>query len=756
MKRTFQIVCVAAIVAALGAIAMAEPIYIESFGNLGDGNGQFDRPFGIAVDSAGSVYVADDRNNRIQKFTQSGGSLSHEWSFGSDGSGDGEISGPKDVAVDSAGNVYVADSNNHRIQKFTQSGGSLSHEWSFGSMGAGDGQFNTPYGVAVDMANNVYVTDYLNDRIQKLSQSGGLVSHEWSFGSLGNGDGQFYSPADITVDSAGNLYVADERNHRIQKLSQSGGSVSHEWSFGNHGILDGEFEYPSGVAMDSAGNVYVAEDGNDRIQKLSQSGGSVSHEWSFGSKGTGNGEFKTPEGVAVDSTGNVYVADTANNRIQRFFDPDALPAGQTATFASLTVWSDSSLGNSLTLDSGKTLQIIGTTTIASGGTLTLSSAILNTARLLIDRGGVLNVEGTVSGPIEGGLDRQINGIGDAALGDSNRYDGFIHNGTLAVGSHTMTLHSKGHIGLGILTQLSGGTLRAPNGIALGVGRNLSGFGAVDATVSATFGSTIEATGNLALGDANAYDGFFSDGSLLTGAHTVTINDRNEAVLGSLTQLGDGASGGTLTAGNASPSDTYAHFLLEQGKNMVGRGSVNGNYKNHGHVIGDGTATAERLIFNDPWIVSGKGTFTNTLILGTFAPGDSPTITQGANQGFGGTVEIELGGMTPGSGDDNHDQINDTATILLSSSTMLDILPWNNFIPEVGNEFVILTWQEGLDGAFGDVIVDPWFTNNGLDFDLHYNNVSGAGNLTIEATPEPATLSLLALGGLAIIRRKSRR
>ena len=190
--------------------------------------------------------------------------------------------------------------------------------------------------------------------------------------------------------------------------------------------------------------------------------------------------------------------------------------------------------------------------------------------------------------------------------------------------------------------------------------------------------------------------------------------------------------------------------------VVGNGTFNGHYKNHGHVIGDGTATAERLIFDAPWTVSGKGTFENTLILGTFAPGDSPTITQGTNQGFGGTVQIELGGTTPGSGNDNHDQINDTATILLPGSPTLEILPWSNFVPEIGDEFVIMTWQTSLDGEFGDVIVDPWFTTHGIDFNLHYNNVGGAGNLTIEATPEPATLSLLALGGLALVRRRSRR
>ena len=346
--------------------------------------------------------------------------------------------------------------------------------------------------------------------------------------------------------------------------------------------------------------------------------------------------------------------------------------------------------------------------------------------------------------------------GTLTAGDPASYSGFSTGGKLHVGGNTAVLLSKGFAPLGSETTVDGGTLEAGNGVALGVGRNLAGWGNVNAKVSAGFGSTIVATGDLALGDANAYDGFFSDGSLITGAHTVTIYDRNEAVLGSLTQLGDGVDGGELTAGSADPADTRAHFLLEPGKNMVGRGSVSGNYKNYGDVIGDGTSAAERLIFNAPWVVSGKGAFTNTLILGTFSPGESPGITSGENQGFGGTVQVELGGINPGFGAGNHDQINDTATILLFNSPALDILPWNDFIPEIGDEFVILTWQDGLDGEFGDVTVDPWFTDLGLDFALHYNNVSGAGNLTIEATPEPATLSLLALGGLAFVRRKRRR
>jgi len=375
---------------------------------------------------------------------------------------------------------------------------------------------------------------------------------------------------------------------------------------------------------------------------------------------------------------------------------------------------------------------------------------------LLMPGDTLSGRGTYDGAITGApASAIVADDGDMTLGDPNSFAGFSTDGTIDTRANTVMLRSAGFAALGIETTLGGGALVAPNGVALGTGDNLVGSGTVNAKIAAGIGSTIRATGDLSLGDANARDGFFSDGSLLTGAHTVTVNDRNVAVLGSLTKLGDGTDGGTLTAGAADPADTHLHFLLEQGKNMVGRGFVNGNYKNHGDVIGDGAAFAERIVFNDPWTVSGKGTFTNTLILGTFAPGDSPSITAGENQGFGGTVQVELGGDEPGSGDDNHDQINDAGMVLLFGSPTLEILPWNNFVPDVGDEFVVLTWSDGLDGEFGDVVTDAWFADRGIGFALHYNDVGGSGNLTLEAVPEPATLALLALGGLGVLQRKRR-
>ena len=96
--------------------------FVSKWGSPGTGDGEFNSPRGIAVDSYGNIYVADSTNERIQKFDSSGAFLD-KW--GSYGSGDGQFDHVKGVAVDSSGNVYGPDTHNHRIQKFDQNGNFL-------------------------------------------------------------------------------------------------------------------------------------------------------------------------------------------------------------------------------------------------------------------------------------------------------------------------------------------------------------------------------------------------------------------------------------------------------------------------------------------------------------------------------------------------------------------------------------------------------------------------------------------------------
>jgi len=153
----------------------------------GNGIGQLDDPKGVAVDSSGNIYVADARNDRIQKFDSSGNFIL-KWGTSCiissglgcvdpDGAGplelgDGQLDDPKGVAVDSSGNIYVADARNDRIQKFDSAGNFV---LKFGSVGTGDGQLDDPHGVAVDSSGNIYVADKKNDRIQKFDSAGNFV-----------------------------------------------------------------------------------------------------------------------------------------------------------------------------------------------------------------------------------------------------------------------------------------------------------------------------------------------------------------------------------------------------------------------------------------------------------------------------------------------------------------------------------------------------------------------------------------------------
>jgi sugar lactone lactonase YvrE len=273
--------------------------FVTKWGGQGSGDGQFNEPALLAVDGSGNIYVADNKNHRIQKFTSNGAFLTK---FGSQGNGNGQFNGARGVAVDSSGNIYVTDSN-HRIQKFN-SNGTFLVKW-------GDyPEWLGPWGVAADNSGYIYVVIASYHRIEKYTSSGTFVAR-WG-GVQGSGDGQFQDPYGIAVDGSGYVYVADSTNSRIQKFT-SDGTFLTKW--GSTGSQDGQFRTPDGVAVDSSGFVYVADKINSRVQKFTSSGTFMT-KW--GTTGSGDGQFIMPDGVAVDNSGYVYVSDSLNHRIQKF------------------------------------------------------------------------------------------------------------------------------------------------------------------------------------------------------------------------------------------------------------------------------------------------------------------------------------------------------------------------------------------------------------------------------------------------------
>jgi autotransporter-associated beta strand protein len=327
----------------------------------------------------------------------------------------------------------------------------------------------------------------------------------------------------------------------------------------------------------------------------------------------------------------------------------------------------------------------GTTTVSSGSLQLDRELTSATGQVQIEAGGTLVAYASVSRPIAGsGSSSSIQATrGDVALGSATSYTGFSHAGTLLVGTNAVTLNSKGLAGLGVLTSLGGGRINAPNGISLGAGSNLVGSGTVGARIAAYIGSAIHADGgDLILGNAASSIGFASDGELYTNENRVTLNDSNQAVLGSLTQLGAGAgSSGRLIADNG--------LLVDFGRNLIGQGTVSSTNTLAKACIINGSVEGTGTGLELTGYVKGVGTYAGTVtFIGTYSPGLSPASVDLENMNLTptSTLLIELAGTTAGS---QYDTVAVAGRLNLDGN--LNVILLDRFRPAHNDQFTIMTF-----------------------------------------------------------------
>jgi NHL repeat len=300
-------------------------------GFSGDGgpasSAELDYPFGVAVDPAGNLLIADLLNNRIRAVAASTGTFysvpmteGDIYTIAGDGTGgfrgDGgpaisaRFNQPADVAVDPAGNLVIADGGNHRVRMvaagagtlygvpmargdvYTIAGNGTAGFYGFGRP-ATSAELNNPYGVAVDPAGNLLIADTRNNRVRVVAASAGT----------------FYGRA----MGAGKIYTAAGR---------PGGAFPGDGGPGTSAALRG----PTGVAADLAGNLVIPDTGNNRVRVVAEHTGTfygkamtAGHIYTIaggGTAGLGDGgpatsaELRSPRGVAVDAAGNVLIAES--------------------------------------------------------------------------------------------------------------------------------------------------------------------------------------------------------------------------------------------------------------------------------------------------------------------------------------------------------------------------------------------------------------------------------------------------------------
>lgn len=252
--------------------------------------GQFNQPYGLAVDAYQNLYVVDSGNHRICKFDAR---LNFVDEFGTFGWGEGELQFPTDVALDRNVHVYVVDSGNKRVVKFNHEGVYLDLVFD---------ETVLPHEIldqiALNSSGELVITDLEDDKIYQVDLYGRLLNTR---GGFGQGEGYFNQPRGLWLAPNQDIFIADYGNQRVQVLNSVG-------NFKRAFELIGGAE-PVAITGDRFGNLFVATATTGFVQALSQKGEERllvgipdAHQADIGD-------------LAIDAKGRLFISDRTNQAI---------------------------------------------------------------------------------------------------------------------------------------------------------------------------------------------------------------------------------------------------------------------------------------------------------------------------------------------------------------------------------------------------------------------------------------------------------
>lgn len=311
---------------------------------------RFNSPQGIAVDNNGNILIADTGNHTIRKITPTGMVTTIAGAAGLSGSANGRgatarFYNPTGIAIDSAGNVFVTDTDNHTVRKITSADQVSTFAGIAGTHGSTDGTgtnalLNSPVKITIDRDDNLFVTT--GTTIRKITSMGVVTTYAGAT-FTGSTDGnlafaRFFFPIGISADRNGNIFVADTWNYTIRQISASGivttlAGMPMQCGYADGTGADARFSWVADLTVSPSGNLFVADTGNHTIRKITATGVVTTLAGKVSIKGSTDGMgsealFSYPDGIARDRHGNLFVADPGNYTIRKI-----TPAGIVSTFA---------------------------------------------------------------------------------------------------------------------------------------------------------------------------------------------------------------------------------------------------------------------------------------------------------------------------------------------------------------------------------------------------------------------------------------